>query len=85
MSKTVEVSISTASGFYPEEGHVRVSEGEKVEFLLEKARLALDLKNTADWSLNVQGRRVDSGKTYAENGLSGEVTLSWGPKHGGGG
>ena len=85
MSKTVEVSVSTTSGRYPEEGFDRVSEDEKVEFILEKAHRALDLKDTKDWGLNVAGRHIDPDGTYAENALSGEVTLSWGPKHGGGG
>ena len=85
MSKMIEVAVSTTAGFYPEEGHVCVSEDEKVEFLLEKVRLALDLKDTVGWRLNVAGKRVDPGRTYTENGLSGEVTLNWGPEHGGGG
>ncbi|MCY4012275.1 MAG: hypothetical protein OXG82_06120 [Gammaproteobacteria bacterium] len=85
MAKTVEVSISTGSGFFPEEGFVRVPEDEKVHFLLEKAQLTLDLKDTGDWGVNVAGRRIDPEQTYAENGLGGEVTLSWGPKRGGGG
>lgn len=85
MAKTVRVSISTTSGFFPEEGFVPVPEDEKVHFLLEKAQRTLDLKDTADWGVNVAGRRIDPGQTYAENGLSGEVTLSWGAKRGGGG
>lgn len=85
MSKKIDVSVSTTSGFYPVKGYVRVEEDEKVEFLLEKVQLTLDLKDTKGWQLNVAGKRVDPGKTYAENGLSGEVTLNWGPEHGGGG
>ena len=85
MSKKVEVSISTTSGRYPEKGFAQVAEDEKVEFILEKAGLTLDLKDTTDWGLNVAGRRIDPKQTYAENGLSGKVELSWGPKHGGGG
>ncbi len=85
MSKIIEVTVSTTAGFYPERGKVRASEDEKVELVLEKARLALDLKDTSGWGVKVGGRAVDPAKTYAENGISGEVTLSWGPEHGGGG
>lgn len=85
----VEVSISTTAGFFPAEGFNRVSVHQKVEVELEKAKHELKIKDTAGWVATVtspSGKRViDPGKTYLENGLSGEVEIDWGPSEGGGG
>ncbi len=87
--KVVEVSISTTAGFYPAEGDIRILVDEKVEVVLEKAMLVLEIKSTEGWVAQVDspsGRReIDPGKTYTENSLTGKVEFDWGPKEGGGG
>ena len=85
----VDVSISTTAGFFPAEGFNRVPVNQKVEIELRKAMEALKIKDTAGWVASVitaAGKRpVDPAKTYAENGLSGEIEIDWGPSEGGGG
>lgn len=85
----VEVSISTTAGFFPADGFNRVPVNQKVDIELVKAKEALKIKDTAGWVASVitptDKRPVDPGKTYAENGLSGEVEIDWGPSEGGGG
>lgn len=85
----VEVSISTTAGFFPVEGFNRVPVNQKVDVELQKAKEALKIKDTAGWVASVitpAGKRpIDPAKTYAENGLSGELEIDWGPSEGGGG
>lgn len=85
----VAVSISTTSGFYPEEGFDRVPVHQKVGVQLEKAAKKLGIKDTNNWIATVSGpggkRQIDPDKTYLENRLSGEVEIDWGPSEGGGG
>lgn len=85
----VNVSISTTAGFFPTEGFNRVPVNQKVEVELQKAKESLKIKDTASWVASVitpAGKRpVDSAKSYAENDLSGEIEIDWGPSEGGGG
>jgi hypothetical protein len=85
----VEVSVSTTAGFYPTEGFNRVSPNQKVEVELGKAKEALKIKEATGWVVSVitpAGKRpIDPAKTYAENGLSGQIEIDWGPSEGGGG
>ena len=87
--KSVEVSISTTAGFFPDKGFIRVPFDQKVEVELEKASRTLEIKDTADWVATVTGpsgkRTINPEKTYSENGLSGKVEIDWGPSEGGGG
>jgi hypothetical protein len=85
----VAVSISTTSGFFPEEGFDRVPAHQKVRVQLEKAAHKLGIKDTANWIATVTGpggkRQIDPEKNYPDNHLSGEVEIDWGPSEGGGG
>lgn len=85
----VEVSISTTAGFFPTDGFNRVPINQKVDIELLKAKDALKIKDTAGWVASIitpSGKRpVDPAKTYAENGLAGEIEIDWGPSEGGGG
>lgn len=85
----VEVSISTTAGFFPTGGFNRVPVNQSVDIELLKAKEELKIKDTAGWVASVitpEGKRtIDPAKTYAENGLSGELEIDWGPSEGGGG
>ena len=85
----VEVSVSTTAGFFPSEGFSRVPVNQKIDIELLKAKEALKIKDTTGWIASVitaAGKRpVDPANTYAENGLSGELEIDWGPSEGGGG
>lgn len=83
--KTIGVAIATTSGFYPETGFIQVPANQKVEVELKKAAKALNLTDTSNWVAKVAGRTIDPGQSYAENQLSGEVEVDWGPREGGGG
>lgn len=83
--KKVEVAIATTSGFYPETGFIEVPANQKVEVELKKAAKALNLTDTSNWVAKVAGRTIDPDQSYAENQLSSEVEIDWGPREGGGG
>jgi len=85
----VEVSISTTAGFFPTQGFNHVPMNQAVQVELDKAKHALQIRDTTNWIASVAGssgkRVIDPSKTYAENGLSGKVEIDWGPSEGGGG
>ncbi|CCF97125.1 hypothetical protein B7R77_08720 [Ralstonia solanacearum K60] len=83
--KKVGVAIATTSGFYPETGFIQVPANQKVEVELRKAATALNLTDTSNWVAKVAGRTIDGNRSYAENQLSGNVEIDWGPREGGGG
>ncbi|HMN12751.1 MAG TPA: hypothetical protein PKD55_10555 [Bellilinea sp.] len=83
--KKVGVAIATTSGFYPETGFIQVPVNQKVEVELQRAAKAIDLTDTSNWVAKVAGRTIDPNQSYAENQLSGEVEIDWGPREGGGG
>lgn len=83
--KKVGVAIATTSGFYPETGFIQVPANQKVEVELKRAAKAINLTDTSNWVANVAGRTIDPNQSYAENQLSGEVEIDWGPREGGGG
>lgn len=83
--KKVGVAIATTSGFYPETGFIQVPAHQKVEVELQKAAKAINLTDTSNWVAKVAGRTIDPNRSYAENQLSGEVEIDWGPREGGGG
>ena len=85
----VEVSISTTAGFFPSEGFDRVKADEAIGHQLKKAASKLKIKSTDGWiaTVNEAGakRILDTNRSYAENQLSGQVEIDWGPSEGGGG
>ena len=87
--KKVKVAISTTAGFFPAQGFDEVPSNQKVEVQLSKAAKKLGITSTDKWIATVNtptGKKtVVVTSTYAENGLTGEVTIDWGPSEGGGG
>lgn len=83
--KKIGVAIATTSGFYPETGFIQVPANQKIEVELRKAAKALNLTDTSNWVTKVEGRTIEPNQSYAENQLSGEVEIDWGPREGGGG
>ena len=81
----LHVSVYTTSGPYPKKGTEVVSATDLVAEILKKAKHALKIADTSDWVVLVGGREIDPAKTYHQNGLTGTVTLNWGPRVGGGG
>jgi len=84
--KPVAVAVITPSGFYPDENdYNRSYRSEIVGKVLERAKVKLDLKNTADWVAEVENRSIDPSKTFSENDLHGVVEIEWHKPEGGGG
>jgi hypothetical protein len=84
--KLVAVAVITPSGFYPDENdYNRSYRGEIVGHVLDRAKVKLDLKNTADWVAEVDNRPIDPSRTFAENDLHGIVEIEWHKPEGGGG
>lgn len=83
--KQVEVAVVTTSGRYPATGMDRVAANQLVDNELKKAVKALHIVDTANWIARVGGREIDPLKSYVDNGLSGTITIDYGPREGGGG
>jgi hypothetical protein len=83
--RTLDVRVITTSGVYPESGFEKVPEHELVKTVLEKADKKLHITNTTGWIAVVAGRKIDTNRSFRDNGLSGRVEIDWGPDHGAGG
>ena len=81
----VKVSAYTTSGAYPVEGYERVKVTEPIGEILSKAGSTLKLTDTTNWIAQVDGREIDSSKSYEANDLKGTIAIHWGPRERGGG
>lgn len=81
----VLAAVYTTSGAYPRQGHKREKVTEIVTDFLHEAARALRLTDTSGWIATVDGLDIDPAKSFAENRLTGTVTIHWGPREGGGG
>jgi hypothetical protein len=81
----IDVAIITTAGAFPEEGFERLSINQPIKVQLSRAVAALKIKDTTDWIATHGTRELALGKSYAENGLSGQVTITYGKREGGGG
>ena len=81
----VEVQVVTTSGSFPATGTERVSTNQPVENILKKAVKELKIVDTTGWIATVNGTQIDPEKGYSDLGLSGTVSIDYGPPHGGGG
>ncbi len=79
------VSVFTTAGVFPAEGALRVTPETLVSAVLARAAKKLELTDTADWVVTVDGRDINPAATFAQNALSGTVELNWSPREGGGG
>ena len=84
-SKVILVSVYTTSGVFPSQGQERAKETEIVSKFLREAAKALHLTGVDGWVVTLNGREINPDKSFFENGLTGTVTLLWGPREGGGG
>ena len=81
----VEVAVITTSGSWPAEGFLKVPAHQKVRQQLNEAVRELKISDTTGWVAKVNGREIDIERNYIENGLSGQVSIDYGPREGGGG
>ncbi len=81
----IHVAVSTTSGLFPNDGLKRVPINQPVKVLLKKAADALGLTDTDGWVARVDDREINPSDSYHDNGLTGEITIDWGPAEGGGG
>jgi hypothetical protein len=83
--RKVEVAVVTTSGSWPASGFNGVPERQPVKHELEEAARHLGIVNTSGWIATVNGRQINTDASYLENGLSGQITIDFGPREGGGG
>lgn len=81
----VLATVFTTSGVFPAEGALRLPASAPVAEVLARAARKLELGDTATWVTTVGNRDIDASASFAQNGLSGEVEIEWGPREGGGG
>jgi len=81
----IEVQIVTTSGKYPEHGFDTVSAHQKIRVELEKAVKKLHIADTTGWIATVEDRELKIEESYPDNGLTGKVSIDYGPNEGGGG
>lgn len=81
----IEVAVVTTSGVWPPHGFESVPVRQKVRLALERAAHHLHIADITGWVAFVDGRELNIDATYLDNGLSGRVTIDFGPREGGGG
>lgn len=81
----VQVAVITTSGSVPKVGFEKVPNHQKIKVFLEQAAKELKLVSTEKWIAKVDNKELRIEDTYLENGLSGEVSIDYGPREGGGG
>lgn len=81
----VLVAVITTSGTFPTQGFDEVPTNQPVNVELARAARELNLTNTDGWVATVAGRTLDVERSYADNTLTGQVEVQWGPPVGGGG
>ncbi len=81
----VLVTVVTTAGTFPAEGAKRYPGSTLIAKALSDAAHKLHLTGTETWVVTVAGGDVNPSLTFAQAGLSGEVTFEWGPREGGGG
>lgn len=81
----IDVQVITTSGAFPAVGFDEVPVNQPVKVELAEAQRKLGIASTDGWVAVVGNREIDTSRSYADNGLSGRVTIDWGPREGGGG
>ncbi len=81
----IKISVVTTSGTWPEQDFATVPIHQKVRVALEKAAHDLKIADVSTWVARVGGRDLVLDQSWLENGVSGVVTLDYGPVESGGG
>ena len=79
------IAVVTTAGTYPAEGFAEVPINQPIKSALQHAATALGILGTDTWLATIGTTKLDTNQSYADAGLSGEVTISWGPPETGGG
>jgi len=81
----VLVVVTTTAGSWPKEGFEKEPSHQKVSVFVKKAVEKLKIVSTEGWVATVNNKEIDLEKSYLDNHLTGEITIDYGPKEGGGG
>jgi len=81
----VQVAVITTSGSWPSEGYEKTPSNQKVKVVLKKAAHELKIVSTDNWVAKVNGKEINPELSFEENHLTGNVTIDYGPREGGGG
>ena len=83
----VLVAVVTTAGSYPAEGFDEVPINQPVKVALQRAarELGIPVASTENWIATICGNNIETSQSYADLGLTGEVSISWGPPETGGG
>jgi len=81
----VQVAVVTTSGSWPVEGYEKAPSNQKVKVVLKKAAHELKIVSTDNWVAKVNGKEINPELSFEENHLTGNVTIDYGPREGGGG
>ena len=83
--KQIEVAVYTTAGRYPTTGFETEQTNQKIAVVLGRAARALHISQTDQWVARANGNELAPHASYAESGLSGQVTIDFGPRESGGG
>lgn len=81
----ITVSVHTTAGVFPSEGVLRVNAEDRVADILKKAAKRLRLPDTTGWVVSAGGRDINLDLSFEQNGLTGDVVITWNAPEGGGG
>jgi len=79
------VAIITTSGPFPEKDFEEVPINQHLEVMLKKAAKALGITDTTGWLAKHGLTVLDPSKSYQDLGLTGEISIDFGPPASGGG
>lgn len=81
----VHVAVITTSGSFPSEGFEQVPVHQKISVFVKKAVEKLKIVSVDGWVAKVGNKEINLEKTYLESQLTGEMSIDYGPREGGGG
>lgn len=84
-SHHLNVAVLTTSGRWPTQGFDRMPSNQKVRIALDHAAKELKITDTTNWLAKVGDKELDQQKSFADNGLTGDIAIDFGPRAGGGG
>lgn len=81
----IEVRVVTTAGSFPKNGFERTPINQPIKVVLKEAERVLKLTGTGAWIALAGHTELNISKSYAENSLTGQVVIDYGPREGGGG
>ena len=81
----VEIAVHTTAGIYPSADYVEYPSHQPVRHALQTAEKKLKITDSSNWVALIGEKEINPDASYADQGLTGQLDIDWGPREGGGG